>query len=144
MYRNSFSGEIKMKIFRGRSISRGLARGKALVSKEAISFYGGVDPTTGIIVEKGHILEGKCIAGKILIFPRGKGSTVGSYIIYRLTRMGLGPKAIVNMDAEPIVAIGAIISNIPMIDKIDESIFEIVSDESILEVDGDNGILHIL
>ena len=132
-----------MKIFRGRSISKGKAKGKVLLSKESISFYGGVDPYTGIIVEKGHILEGKSIAGKILIFPRGKGSTVGSYIIYRLAKEGLSPKAIVNIDAEPVVAVGAIISNIPMIDKVDKSMFQEVSDGDFVEVDGDNGFFKV-
>jgi len=58
----------------GRSISRGIGKGQALVCKDAISFLGGVDPKTGIVVEKGHAIEGKCIAGKVLVFPRGKGS----------------------------------------------------------------------
>ena len=132
-----------MRIFRGRSISKGKAEGNVLVSKDPISFYGGVDPYTGIIVEKGHVLEGKSIAGKILIFPRGKGSTVGSYIIYRLAKKGLSPKAIVNIDAEPIVAVGAIISNIPMIDKVNKNIFQEISDGDFVEVDGDKGFFKV-
>jgi len=128
--------------FKGRSISKGCAKGKALVSKKPISFYGGVDPETGVIVEKEHDLEGKCIANRILVFPWGKGSTVGSYIIYRLVKRGLGPKAIVNVVAEPIVAIGAIISNIPMVDKVDERIFEVISNDDLIEVNGDLGIIR--
>lgn len=130
--------------FKGRSISRGYAEGEAMISRESISFYGGVDPDTGKVVEKGHLLEGRSIRGRILIFPRGKGSTVGSYIIYRLAKKGLAPKAIVNIEAEPIVAIGAIISNIPMIDKVDERIFDILMDGDIVGVDGDRGILKCL
>ncbi|HDI12692.1 MAG TPA: DUF126 domain-containing protein, partial [Hadesarchaea archaeon] len=65
---------------RGRSISPGKTRGEALVSREPIGFYGGVDPKTGVVIEKGHELEGKCVRGKILVFPQGKGSTVGSYV----------------------------------------------------------------
>lgn len=128
--------------FRGRGISRGFARGEALVSRDPISFYGGVDPETAVITEKKHVLEGKSIAGKILIFPRGRGSTVGSYIIYRLAKKGLAPKAIINIEAEPIVAIGAIISNIPLIDKVDVEIFEVISDGDPLEVDGDRGVVR--
>ena len=130
--------------FKGRSISKGYAKGKALVSKKPISFYGGVDPGTGVIIEKGHDLEGKCIANRILVFPWGKGSTVGSYILYRLVKGGLGPKAIVNVVAEPIVAIGAIISNIPMVDKVDERIFEVISNDDLIEVDGDLGIIRCM
>lgn len=132
-----------MRIIKGRSISKGFARGRVLLSIDPISFYGGIDPDTGIVVEKGHILEGKSIAGKIFIFPRGRGSTVGSYIIYRLAKANLAPKAIVNIEAEPIVAVGAIISNIPMVDKIDKNIFQMVSDDSIVEVNGDDGVLII-
>ncbi|MCD4740426.1 DUF126 domain-containing protein [archaeon] len=101
-----------------RVIKHGTAKGKALVSTQSISFFGGVDPNTGKIIEKGHSLEGKSIAGKILVFPCGKGSTVGSYIIYRLKKNGKAPLAIVNKESEPIVAVGAIIAEIPMVDQV--------------------------
>jgi hypothetical protein len=78
-----------------------------------------VDPETGQVVEKGHALEGECISGRVLVFPTGKGSTVGSYILYRLAKGGIAPVAIINAESEPIVAVGAIISNIPMIDQVD-------------------------
>ncbi|MCD6414985.1 MAG: DUF126 domain-containing protein [Candidatus Diapherotrites archaeon] len=103
---------------RGRVIKSGEAEGKALVSKEPISFYGGVDPKTGVVTEKKHPLKGKSVAGKVLVFPNGKGSTVGSYIIYRLKKNRKAPVAIVNEESEPIVATGAIISDIPMIDHV--------------------------
>lgn len=127
---------------KGRGISKGYAKGEVIISQEPISFYGGVDPHTGIIIEKNHPLEGKSISNKILIFPRGKGSTVGSYIIYRLAKNGVAPKAIVNIEAEPIVAIGAIISEIPMIDKIDKKIFKLLAYGDLAEVLGDKGILR--
>jgi predicted aconitase with swiveling domain len=104
---------------KGRKIFEGKAEGEALVSSEGISFYGGVDPDTGIVTEKGHPLEGKNISGKILVFPMGKGSTVGSYTIYRLKKNGKAPLAIVNRECETVVAVGAIISEIPCVDKID-------------------------
>jgi len=119
---------------KGRAIWRGWARGEALVSNQPISFYGGVDPETGRIIEKGHELEGRSIAGKILVFPYGKGSTVGSYIILRLKRRGIAPKAIVNLRCEPIIAVGAIIAEIPTIDKIDVSM---IRDGDLVKVDGE-------
>jgi len=88
-----------------------------LVSDEPISFYGGVDPSTGRIVEKGHPLKGQKISGKILIFPYGKGSTVGSYILLRLKRKGLAPSGIINLESEPIIIVGCIISQIPLMDR---------------------------
>jgi len=119
---------------KGRAIWRGWARGEALVSNQPISFYGGVDPETGKIIEKGHELEGRSIAGKILTFPYGKGSTVGSYIILRLKRRGLAPRAIINLRCEPIIAVGVIIAEIPTIDKIDISM---IRDGDLVEVDGE-------
>lgn len=104
---------------KGRTISPGKARGEAIVSSSPIGFYGGVDPKTGVIIEKGHELEGMCIKDKILVFPRGKGSTVGSYVIYGLKKNGVAPAAILNEETETIVATGVILAGIPCIDGID-------------------------
>ena len=93
---------------KGRTISPGKAEGKAIVSPEPIGFYGGIDIKTGIVIEKGHPLEGEKITGKILVFPCGKGSTVGSYVIYGLAKNKVGPAAIINKETETIVATGAI------------------------------------
>ena len=102
----------------GRTIYKGTAQGETLVTSMGISFFGGVDPDTGIIVETGHELEGQSVSGKVLVFPTGKGSTVGSYTLYRLKRNGLAPAAIVNAQCETITAVGAIIAEIPCIDQI--------------------------
>jgi predicted aconitase with swiveling domain len=91
----------------------------ALVSPEPIGFFGMVDAESGIVIEKGHPLEGKSVAGRVLVFPTGKGSTVGSYSLYRLAKAGLAPAAIINAESEPIVAVGAIISDVPMVDHVD-------------------------
>ncbi len=104
---------------RGRVIREGAAEGEALATSQPISFYGGVDPETGRIVERGHELEGESVAGRILVFPHGKGSTVGSYILLRLKKRGLAPKAIINERCEPIIAVGVIISDIPAVDGVD-------------------------
>src|SRR5208337_793579 len=106
-------------ILKGRTVSRGKATGPALVSKDPLSFLGGVDPKTGIIIEKGHALFGKNVKDTVLIFPSGKGSTVGSYVIYQLKKNGVAPVAIINTRSEPIVAVGAIISDIPMVDNLE-------------------------
>ncbi len=106
-------------ILEGRTIYQGEASGPALVSGEPISFYGGVDPDTGRVIEAGHPLEGACVKGTVLVFPHGKGSTVGSYILYRLKKRGLAPAAIVNSECDPVVAVGAIIAEIPCLDRID-------------------------
>jgi predicted aconitase with swiveling domain len=102
-----------------RVVRAGEAEGEALVSSEPIGFLGGVDTETGIVIEAGHPLESRCIAGRVLVFPTGKGSTVGSYTLYRLARAGLAPAAIINAEADPVVAVGAIIAEIPMVDQVD-------------------------
>lgn len=113
------SGGIRV---RARVVRAGQASGKALVSTEPIGFLGGVDPDTGVVIEAWHPLEGKCVAGCVLVFPSGKGSTVGSYTLYRLARNGLAPAAIINAQADPVVAVGAIIAEIPMVDHVDVSL----------------------
>ena len=105
----------------GRVIQPGEASGIALVSRAPLGFLGGVDPDTGIVVEPGHDLEGQCVSGRVLVFPTGKGSTVGSYTLYRMARAGTAPVAIVNSESEAIVAVGAIIGDIPMVDRVDIS-----------------------
>ena len=105
----------------GRIIYHGKAEGDALVTSQPISFYGGVDPDSGRVIERGHELQGEFVKGRVLVFPFGKGSTVGSYIMYRLSKRGVAPSAIINERCETIVAVGAIISGIPCVDCIDIS-----------------------
>jgi uncharacterized protein len=104
---------------KGRTIAKGKAEGEVIYTEEGISFFGGVDPDTGKVAESGHPLEGQCITGKILVFPQGKGSTVGSYALYRMKKQGTAPLALINKECETIVAVGAIISEIPCIDNIE-------------------------
>jgi len=106
---------------KGRIISRGVAEGEALTTTQPISFYGGVDPNTSEIIEKGHELQGKKVKDKILVFPNGKGSTVGSYTLYRMKKNSTAPAGIINKECETIIAVGAIISEIPCVDEIDIS-----------------------
>jgi predicted aconitase with swiveling domain len=119
---------------KGRIISKGKAQEEALVTSMPISFYGGVDPNTGEIIEKGHELQGKSVKGKILVFPNGKGSTVGSYTLYRLKKNGMAPAGMINKECETVVAVGAIISEIPCVDKIDIS--QIKTGDTV-RIDGD-------
>ena len=114
-------GDWKMEQLKGRLISKGKAEGEALVTSQPISFYGGVDPNTGIVIEKGHELQGRSVKRKILVFPTGKGSTVGSYTLYRMKKNKTAPSGMINKECETVVAVGAIISEIPCVDKVDIS-----------------------
>ncbi len=120
---------------KGKAVFNGKVKGEALVTKDQISFYGGVDPEKGIVTEKGHELEGQSFVGKILVFPSGKGSTVGSYGIYRAKKNGVAPAGMINQDAETIVAVGAIISEIPMVNGIEIS--KIKTGDTV-EINGDS------
>lgn len=110
--------------FQGRKIYPGQAEGEVLVTSMGISFFGGVDPDTGVIVERGHELEGQSISGKVLVFPSGKGSTVGSYTLYRLKLNGKAPAAILNAECETITAVGCIIAEIPCMDHVPVHAFQ--------------------
>ncbi|HSO25627.1 MAG TPA: DUF126 domain-containing protein [Methanobacteriaceae archaeon] len=127
-----------------RIISRGQARGEALVSSDPISFLGGVDPHTGVVIDSKHELSGKNIKDKILIIPGGKGSTVGSYVIFQMAKSKTAPKAIICLKAEPIIATGAIMAEIPMVDKINGDIMSMVSSGMEIEVDAEKGEIKIL
>lgn len=104
---------------KGRNIAKGTGSGELLYTDTPISFLGDVDAATGIIIDEKHPLHGQSIAGKVLAFPYGKGSTVGSYVMYGLARNKVAPAAIINTECETIIAIGAIISGIPMVDRLD-------------------------
>jgi phosphomecalonate degydratase small subunit len=125
---------------KGRMISPGTAKGVAIVSTEPIGFYGGIDIKTGIVIEKGHQLEGKSVKDKILVFPCGKGSTVGSYVIYGIKKNGVAPAGIVNKETETIVATGAILAGIPCVDQID---IEKITDGDMVLLDADNALVTI-
>lgn len=127
--------------FKGRSIYKGKTQGDALVTSMGISFFGGVDPQSGVVVEKGHELEGQSIAGKVLVFPAGKGSTVGSYTLYRLKHNGKAPLAIVNAECETITAVGCIIAEIPCVDHIP---IEKLESGQMVVVDGEMGEVEVL
>ena len=130
-------------ILKGHKVSKGKAKGEALVSKSPISFMGGVNPETGYIVEKGHELEGQSVTDKVLVFPTGKGSTAGSYQLYELTIWGKGPKAIVNIRADSIVVVGAILGNIPMVDGLNRDPTKVINTGDIVEVDGNHGTVRV-
>ncbi|HEC94641.1 MAG TPA: DUF126 domain-containing protein [Thermoplasmatales archaeon] len=125
---------------KGRTISPGKAEGETLVSREPIGFYGGVDIKTGKVIEKGHPLEGRSVKDRILVFPCGKGSTVGSYVIYGLKKNGVAPAGIVNEETETIVATGVILAGIPCVDKIDISR---IPDGATVVLDATNGSVEI-
>jgi len=128
---------------KGRSISKGIASGNALISKQKISFLGAVDPTTGIIIDKSLDVYGEEITNRILIFPSGKGSTVGSYVIYQLKKHGKSPAAMITRRIDTIVAVGAIIAEIPVVDSLEIDPIERIRDGEEVLVNGTEGYIEL-
>ena len=131
---------IKLK---AKPITQGVVEGEAIVSSMPISFTGGMDPDTGNIREPGHVLEGQCVAGKILVFPTGKGSTTGSWQYYAAFKRGNAPKGIINANAEGVVAVSAIITSTPMVHKLEKDPLECIETGDFVRIDANNGIVEI-
>jgi predicted aconitase with swiveling domain len=119
----------------GRVIYGGRAAGPALKSAAPLSFFGGFDLRTGVVTGRGHPLQGQCVAGRVLVFPTGTGSTVGAFALLRMARSGVAPAALVMGSCDTTVAVGAIIAEIPCVDRIDIS--EIGDGESIIVADAE-------
>ena len=131
-------------ILKGRKVMGGIAEGEALVCMDSMSFYGGVDPITGIITDPGHNCNGMNITGKVFVFPTGKGSTVGSYVIYRMAKLGTAPDAIINVETEAILATGCVISDIPLVDMLDQDPLKVIKNGMRVRVNADDGTVEVL
>ena len=129
--------------FKGWGIGKGLIRGEALVTKEPISFNNGVDPTTGVVIEIGHDLKGQNVSGRILVFPVGKGSTGGSYVLYDLADRGLAPAAIINSRGDTVIVTGCVMGNIPLVHKCDKDPVATISTGDMVEVEPEKGIIRV-
>lgn len=126
-----------------RKISRGKAKGNVLITQEPISFLGGLNPENGMVIDADHELYQQIITDKILVMPRGKGSTVGSYVIYQMAKNKKAPRAIIALEAEPIIATGAIMAEIPMVDNPEVDLMNLLKNNDLVEVDADQGIIKI-
>lgn len=118
-----------------------IAEGEALVSKSPISFLGNVDPETGVI--QNHPLEGESIAGRVLVFPTGVGSTVGTYVIINLAENGLAPKAIIQRKADTVTLIGAVVAGIPLIHRVTPDPVESIRTGDWVRVDSSKGLIEV-
>ncbi|MEM4521044.1 MAG: DUF126 domain-containing protein [Candidatus Bathyarchaeia archaeon] len=131
-------------VLRAKPVSKGRAEGEAIVTRMPISITGGLNPYNGKIVERGHELEGQCVAGKILVFPHGKGSTTGPWQFYVAYKRGNAPKAIINVKAETVVAVSAIITSTPMVHLLEKNPLEIIETGDYVIVDANNGVVEVI
>lgn len=128
-----------MKEFTCHKISEGLAEGEILISKDDFCFYL-VDPKTGIVIEPQHCLYGKSIAGKVLVFPNGKGSSVVQADgMYQLKMTGMEPKAMIIKNPDTTLVASAIIMETPLVDKAEPAFYETIKDGDKVKVDATNG-----
>jgi uncharacterized protein len=135
---------MESKIIKCRKISKGYAEGEVILTKDPLSFLGGVNPELGVIIDSKHELYNKNISGKVLFIPSGKGSTVGSYVLFQMAKNKTAPLAIVALEAEPIIATGAIMAGIPMVDRPEEKVLDILHSGDKVAVDADSGCIKIL
>lgn len=129
---------------KAKPVTKGVAEGEALVTRMAISFTGGMDPDTGMIREPGHELEGQSVAGKILVFPTGKGSTTGSWQYYAAFKRGNAPAGIINRTVEGVVAVSAIITGTPMVHNLEADPLEHIETGDFVRIDADRGTVEIV
>ncbi|UCD92226.1 MAG: DUF126 domain-containing protein [Methanobacteriota archaeon] len=127
-------------ILKGRGLSKGTGEANLIVSSEPVSFLGGVDAKSGRIIDERSDVFGESIAGKVFAFPSGKGSTVGSYVLYGLVINDCAPVAILNERSEVVVTVGVIISGIPLVDCLDLSLLRT---GDMVEVNGDEGSVNV-
>jgi len=130
-------------VLKGRTIRKGYAEGEALVCHEPIGFNFGFDVATGTVIEHGHALENISVKGKVLVFPNGKGSTGGSFVIYQLAKAATGPVAMINTTTEAIIAVGAIMGHIPVLDSLDQDPLEAIHTGDFVRVDANRGIVEV-
>ena len=131
-------------ILKGRKVNEGKVEGEAIVYNGMFSFLGDIDPRTGKVPVKGHVLEGQSLADKIFVFTTGKGSTAGPFVAYEAKKRGVAPKGMICREAEPVIALGAIMANIPMVDKLDKDPLQVIQTGDHVKLNADEGIVEVV
>ena len=135
--------EGQTRTYRCRCIVKGRGSGEALVSREAMCFYL-CDPETGTVIEKNHPLQGKSLAGKVLVLQSGKGSSVVQVDgFYQLWVKGNLPAAIIVRETEPVLVSSAVVVDAVMVDRMEEDPFEAIRDGDTVEVDADSETVRV-
>lgn len=121
----------------------GCGEGEALVSHEPICFYL-TDPKTGVVREKGHELAGKNLAGKVLVFPSGKASSVVQIDgLFKLASHNVAPKAMIVKDVETVLVVSAFMVKVPLVDRLERDPFEAIQTGDFVKVDAEKGTVTI-
>jgi len=128
----------------------GVAEGEALVTKQPLCLYDSLDPKSGLIMNRRHELYGENVSRKVLIFPYGTGSTTSSATILEASRCNKAPNAIINLETEPTIAIGALLAErlygklIPIVDKPEINPVEVIKKGDLVKVDANAGLIEVI
>lgn len=128
----------------GRGVIGGIAEGEAVVSRETIQGWSGLDDRTGTIIEEGHPLKGQTIAGKILILSGGKGSNGWSCHFHEARLKGIAPAALVFPKIDSRTGVAAVVTEVPCVVDTEDCIFDVISTGDYVRVDGDSGVIELL
>lgn len=131
-------------ILKGKTVNEGRAEGEALVSKIPFSFTGDIEVASGKIIGKGHDVEGQSLKGKIFVFPTGKGSAAGPVTAYLAKLAGNAPAGMILTKAEPIIAMAAIMNDIPMVHELDKNPVEVIHTGDYIKIDAGAGTVEVI
>jgi predicted aconitase with swiveling domain len=130
-------------VLRGRTVVPGRAEGEALVTRETIPGWGGVNPVQGIITETHHELRGQTFKDRVLVFRGAKGSSGWSAMYHTSRLAGTAPKALVFNEMTTKVALGAVVMRVPSVTDFDRDPLDVIETGDWVIVDGDNGIVEV-
>lgn len=130
-------------LLKGRAVVAGVAEGEAIVTRQTISGFGGIDSRTGTIIEVRHELRGRSFKDKVLVFPGAKGSS-GWASHFQVTRLlGSAPRAMIFNIMTTKIALGAVVTRVPAVTELDQDPLKVIRTGDHVKVDGDNGIVEI-
>lgn len=128
----------------GRKVVGGVAEGEALVTRDRISGWGGIDPRTGTVVETRHELRGQSFAGKVLVFPGAKGSSGWSAMFHMTRLMNVAPAAFLFNEMTTKMALGAVVTHSPAMTGFDRDPLDCIETGDWVRVDADRGVVEIV
>ena len=134
---------MKKIVLHGRKVVGGYAEGEALVTRETISGWGGVNPMDGTVIERRHELRGQSVKGKILVFPGAKGSSAWSITFHSARLAGSAPKAMIFNQMTTKMALGAVVTRAPAVTDLDQDPLQVIESGDWVKVDADHGIVEV-
>jgi len=130
-------------VLRGRKVVGGCTEGRALVTRQAIPGWGGVNPKLGTIIETQHELRGQSFKDQVLVFRGAKGSSRWSAMYHTSRLMGTAPKALIFNKMTTKVALGAVVTHAPAMTELEQDPLQVIETGDWVKVDADRGIVEV-